>query len=283
MLKKAFSLIEIMVSVIIIGVLATISIPAYKNVVEESKTRVCDTNLKALKSALDVYVVEHNVVPGDLGMLPKESVEKAFACQLKGKEGWKIRLALLVRDMDNTGMAYADFIQDLAQGNLKIVACPKNTKEGISYGVNSILVGINAEKYRKLSRSEFVIADCDKATFESVEADGAHRHYKIGFFTSVNYANAIDKAGDVERDEKTTTEPAPAPEPVPVPNPAPVQETKKECKKQCQEQNRKCNNSCNKVYWLEQLLCGWTCFAKNLQCESSCPQSSGNKNYKGNN
>ena len=84
---RSFTLIELMIGLIVLGILATIALPAYSNFIEDGKTQLCEQNLAAVKSAWDVYIVEHNVVPGDLSMLPQSDIDKVFAQGMRSAGG----------------------------------------------------------------------------------------------------------------------------------------------------------------------------------------------------
>ncbi len=85
MKKKAFTPIEILITVIIISILATLGFPAYQNAVEASKEKTCSANLEVLQTAVEIYTREHNTVPGSLSELKPEHIEKAFAKVMQGK------------------------------------------------------------------------------------------------------------------------------------------------------------------------------------------------------
>jgi len=87
---RSFTLVEIMVAVIIVGILAVVGVPMYRNIVEQGRTQMCLMNLQALKAAFEVYVAEHNVVPGTLSELSTEEVEKAYA-RLMRSQGFEAR------------------------------------------------------------------------------------------------------------------------------------------------------------------------------------------------
>lgn len=150
MFRRAFTLIEIMVAVIILGILVTVGIPSYQNFVEDSRSRVCQSNLLSLKTALDVYITEKGVVPADLSQVPADYIQRAFAaCSAEG--GWRLKLAVAVTAMDELGKAYADVITELAAGKVEILRCPKDTSStGRSYGLFSPLIDMSAEQYRLL-------------------------------------------------------------------------------------------------------------------------------------
>jgi len=54
-MKKAFTIIEVLVVVIIIGILASIAIPQYTKVLLKARTAEAMTNLGALRGAMDRY------------------------------------------------------------------------------------------------------------------------------------------------------------------------------------------------------------------------------------
>ena len=57
--KKAFTLVELLVVVLIIGILAAIALPQYQLAVEKSRASEALTAVKALKEAVDVYYLTH--------------------------------------------------------------------------------------------------------------------------------------------------------------------------------------------------------------------------------
>jgi len=68
--EKGFTLMELMIVIVIIGILAAIGVPTYQGFIARSKKAVCDTNKRTLQTALDMYRIESNGVdPVDLDAL----------------------------------------------------------------------------------------------------------------------------------------------------------------------------------------------------------------------
>lgn len=59
-MKKGFTLLELMIVVIIIGVLAAIAIPTYTGTVEKARAAEAIANMAGIKSALLIYEQEAN-------------------------------------------------------------------------------------------------------------------------------------------------------------------------------------------------------------------------------
>jgi type IV pilus assembly protein PilA len=59
--KKGFTLVEIMIVVVIIGLLAAMAIPAFQKVRETSQEKAILNNLRQLASAADQYFLENGV------------------------------------------------------------------------------------------------------------------------------------------------------------------------------------------------------------------------------
>lgn len=59
-LKRAFTLIEIMIVVAIIGLLASIAIPHYAQAREEVRTRACINNLQQIEAAIERWSLQFN-------------------------------------------------------------------------------------------------------------------------------------------------------------------------------------------------------------------------------
>ncbi len=61
LLPSAFTLVELLVVLAVVGVLAAIGVPVYGRVVEAGHAAKCVSNLRQLGSALGLYLGEHNM------------------------------------------------------------------------------------------------------------------------------------------------------------------------------------------------------------------------------
>ncbi|MCD6588410.1 MAG: prepilin-type N-terminal cleavage/methylation domain-containing protein [Candidatus Fermentibacteraceae bacterium] len=59
-----FTLIELMVVIVIIGILASIAIPKFAGVAESAKYAACRSNLRNIAEALELYRAENGEFPG---------------------------------------------------------------------------------------------------------------------------------------------------------------------------------------------------------------------------
>ncbi len=59
--KKGFTLVEIMIVVVIIGLLAAMAIPAFNKVRQQSREKAITNNLRQLVSAAQQYMLENGV------------------------------------------------------------------------------------------------------------------------------------------------------------------------------------------------------------------------------
>ncbi|MDE0769618.1 MAG: prepilin-type N-terminal cleavage/methylation domain-containing protein, partial [Opitutaceae bacterium] len=59
--KKGFTLVEIMIVVVIIGLLAAMAIPAFQKVRESSRGSAMDNDARQLASAAQQYMLENNL------------------------------------------------------------------------------------------------------------------------------------------------------------------------------------------------------------------------------
>ncbi|MFH0828366.1 MAG: prepilin-type N-terminal cleavage/methylation domain-containing protein [Candidatus Omnitrophota bacterium] len=210
--KKAFTILEIVIAIVIVGILGTLGIPAYQNVLESSKDKVCTTNLKTLQKGLDIYIMERGTVPGSLAELKREHLDKAYAQVMSEKGGWKKRLAYFIVEGPKWGRAYAqaDYLPHLR--------CPKNpdtSPAAISYGLRDGVANLSAAAYKLLPGNTVIIADANLGTFDYFAGNSgnipsnphsdfnttrATRGHKRNNITSVEtYLKGVTKAGTTGR------------------------------------------------------------------------------------
>ncbi len=59
--RRAFTLIELMIVVVIIGILSSIAIPKFTSIKEQTNEAACRCNMRALGSAEALYYAQHNL------------------------------------------------------------------------------------------------------------------------------------------------------------------------------------------------------------------------------
>jgi type II secretion system protein G len=67
--QKGFTLMELMIVIVIIGVLAAIGVPAYTGYVNKAKSATCDSNKRSLASAVGLYYAENSAYPSETSQL----------------------------------------------------------------------------------------------------------------------------------------------------------------------------------------------------------------------
>jgi prepilin-type N-terminal cleavage/methylation domain-containing protein len=62
-MKKAFTLVEVIIVVAILGILAAIVLPLFQSNVTEAKEAAAKDNLRILRNTIEFYAAQHNGVP----------------------------------------------------------------------------------------------------------------------------------------------------------------------------------------------------------------------------
>ena len=62
-MKKAFTLVEVLIVVSILGILAALVIPQFRSHAEEAKESAAKDNLRILRQQIEIYAAQHNGVP----------------------------------------------------------------------------------------------------------------------------------------------------------------------------------------------------------------------------
>ena len=69
MKKKGFTLIELMIVVVIIGILAAIAIPKFNDVSESAKRNACRANMRTITSQNVIYFAQNNRYASTIALL----------------------------------------------------------------------------------------------------------------------------------------------------------------------------------------------------------------------
>ncbi|WKY47117.1 prepilin-type N-terminal cleavage/methylation domain-containing protein [Eubacteriaceae bacterium ES3] len=88
--NKGFTLAELMVVLVILGLLASVAVPRFLTVIENSQKKTDETNIRIVESALELYRIEKGEYPSgvtdfdglievlhDEGLIQQESIETA--------------------------------------------------------------------------------------------------------------------------------------------------------------------------------------------------------------
>ena len=112
-MKKAFSLVEIIIVVTILGILAAVVLPVFKNNVSKAKEASTKDTLRVMRGIIELYAVQHDDVPPGY-----ENNDITKPC------GWTAFWAQIVRN--------GKYIQDLPQNpfnKLKVLNVIANSDE----------------------------------------------------------------------------------------------------------------------------------------------------------
>jgi prepilin-type N-terminal cleavage/methylation domain-containing protein len=205
-MKRGFTLIEIAITVVVIGILATITMASYKQFVDLSRQKVCQTNLLVLKTAVESYAVRHDAFPATVGDLGPQDVLNAYA-KVMDKNSWLTKFSYFVVRLNTPKNAYAQIstMRDLVDPLImesrgirpKIFECPSdNTSEGISYGINANLIG---RRWSNITDNVVVVADANSYTFTNKQDERGVDFRHIKKFGTEKIAQLAIRRGKVEQ------------------------------------------------------------------------------------
>jgi prepilin-type N-terminal cleavage/methylation domain-containing protein len=104
-MKRAFTLIEMMITVVILGILATTAIAGYQGIMAKSKLQTDKVNVMMLLQATKVYYLENDKIPATLASLDARHFDRAYA-EVLNTPAKRLAYAAMIR-LNNDGVAFA--------------------------------------------------------------------------------------------------------------------------------------------------------------------------------
>ena len=155
--KRAFTLTEVLVSVLIVGLLATIGIANYQITVDRANMMVDATNQQVLRMATIQYLADNDTLPASMGQLRPKDLERAFAqwhaehpehaprwACLHDWVGLSVaeaamRMSVVIKEDVDTGFLYGGYVRALPTFTCKSTAVHPTLSGGVvvnaSYGL----------------------------------------------------------------------------------------------------------------------------------------------------
>ena len=100
-MKKAFSLMELMVVIIILGLLTAFVLPDLISKGEESKDKITCSQMASLSGTLDMYKLDNSVYPETEEGLSKLAEKNYYKNGKLPKDSWQNDFIYILNDKDN--------------------------------------------------------------------------------------------------------------------------------------------------------------------------------------
>lgn len=134
---SAFTLLEILIGVAILSVLTAASVAGYSGYRDNASILVDQTNQKVLAAAIKLYAYDNNALPGSLGKLRPQDLDRAYAMVTLGKQRYTL-LAYLKNCLDEDVAEAVSLPARYYQNNDKILHCPSDrTGAASSYTIGA--------------------------------------------------------------------------------------------------------------------------------------------------
>ena len=134
--QQGFTLIELMIVVAIIGVLAAVAVPAYKDYVTKSEASSAIATLRALQTPAELYIQEHGKLEdvtklgtsknaNGLGELSTTSSDESNTITFKFTKEGALKNATITLKRDDTNGWTCEATEEIAE--LDIKSCSKKS------------------------------------------------------------------------------------------------------------------------------------------------------------
>lgn len=159
MQRKSFTLVEILAAMVVLAILVSLSVAAYQKTVQSNEDRICKQNLKVLKTAIDIYVLENNSLPVSLSLLTPEQIYLAYQ-KVTGHYKENPVLAFL-KTLTEPKCAHAD-LGKYYGNNPKTLKCPSDKSSASeSYVMNTSVFSSKDNYTDSANTNKAVLYDSD--------------------------------------------------------------------------------------------------------------------------
>src|SRR3984957_17514242 len=102
--ESGFTLMELMIVMMIIGILTTLAIPSFKAAIKSAQEAVLKENLRVMRSAIDSYTMDKQKAPQSLDDLVQEGYLKAIPedPMTKARDTWNTETSDAMYSIDQT-------------------------------------------------------------------------------------------------------------------------------------------------------------------------------------
>ena len=127
MSKKGFTLVELMIVIVIMGILVAVAIPVYGAVTKNAETKTCKSNMSSIKSTASTWQMTGGTDGGQITLGDGSSIDLAANASFKNQfDGGKLPQCPVAKD--DTAVANKDYTVILSKdnnGQIKTtVTCP---------------------------------------------------------------------------------------------------------------------------------------------------------------
>ncbi len=127
MSKKGFTLVELMIVIVIMGILVAVAIPVYGAVTKNAETKTCKSNMSSIKSTASTWQMTGGTDGGQITLGDGSSIDLAANASFKNQfDGGKLPQCPVAKD-DATvaNKDYTVIMSKDANGQIKTtVTCP---------------------------------------------------------------------------------------------------------------------------------------------------------------
>ena len=102
--ESGFTLMELMIVMMIIGILTTLAIPSFKAAIKSAQEAVLKEDLRVMRSAIDSYTMDKQKAPQSLDDLVQDGYLKAIPDDpmTKSRDTWNTNISDSLHTLDQT-------------------------------------------------------------------------------------------------------------------------------------------------------------------------------------